>query len=194
MLSAEQKSRSMKKLFTCFILFATTLHVYAGGYQVNFHGQKQTGMGMAGTSLTEDGSSSFNNPGGLAMMVADHSVLAGMSFISSHSLFHLEGSMHTARTENPPETPFYFYGAGRITDNLVAGIAVNTPFSNNLKWEEGWAGRFLIEEMSFQTITIQPAVSYLINDMLSIGAGVVYALGNVDMKKCTPIPSNIFSA
>ncbi len=173
----------MRKIFTSVLTVLFTLHVYAGGYQVSLHGQKQIGMGLTGTSLTIDGSSSFYNPGGLSMMVSERSILAGMSVINSYNLFHLQGTMYEARTENPPSTPFYFYGAARITGNLVAGIAVNTPYGNNLTWEEGWAGRFLVEETSLQAITIQPTASYLINDMLGIGAGVVFAPGKVELAK-----------
>ncbi len=177
----------MRKAFTGFLLVMLTCQLHAGGYQVSLHGQKQIGMGLIGTSLAMDGSSSFYNPGALAMMPDNYSILAGMSAISSYNLFHMQGTLYEAKTENPIGTPFYFYGAGRITDNLVAGIAVNTPYGNKLAWEDGWAGRYLIEEISLQAITIQPTLSYMMNDMISFGAGFIYTTGSVDLTRALPV-------
>ena len=52
----------MKKLLFFFILFPSLL-AYSQGFQVNFQGQKQQGMGSAGAALAQDGASLFFNPG-----------------------------------------------------------------------------------------------------------------------------------
>lgn len=177
----------MRKIFTILLFIPFACQLYAGGYQVSLHGHKQIGMGLIGTSLTMDASSSYYNPGGLAMIPGKYSFLTGMSTIHSHNVFQMQGSLYEAKTENPIGTPFYFYGAGRISDNLVAGIAINTPYGNNLSWEDGWAGRYLIEDIALQAITVQPTLSYMINDMISVGAGVVFAMGNVDLTRALPV-------
>ena len=61
--------------------------VYAGGYQVGLHGQKQIGMGLIGTSLSLDASSMFYNPGGLSFMKPSFSFAAGVSPIRSFTAF-----------------------------------------------------------------------------------------------------------
>ncbi len=73
-------------------------------------------------------------------------------------------------------------------------MAVNTPYGNNLSWEDGWSGRFLIKDISLQAITIQPTISYRISDMLSVGAGFVYALGSVDMAQALPVAARMAKA
>jgi long-chain fatty acid transport protein len=90
-------------------------------------------------------------------------------------------------TENPWGTPFYFYGAARITDRLSAGLAINTPYGNSLSWGKEWDGRFLIQDLSLKAIFYQPTVSYKINDWLGIGAGFVYATGDFDLTKAIPV-------
>ncbi len=174
-------------LGAAFLLLSASLSM-AGGYQVSLHGQRQTGMGLIGTSLHMDASTAFFNPGGMAMMPQQVSILGGASGIFANTAFRMEHpSVYQAKTDNSPGTPFYFYAATRLTSRLAAGVAVNTPYGNNLSWEEGWAGRFLIQDISLRAITIQPTISYRISNMVSVGAGFVYALGTVDMVQALPV-------
>ncbi|MDR4987898.1 MAG: outer membrane protein transport protein [Bacteroidales bacterium] len=172
-------------------LMLITAFAYAGGYQVSLHGQKQIGMGLIGTSLNMDASAAFYNPGALAMMPGSISLQAGASGIFSNITYQAEHpSLYQAKTDNPIGTPFYIYAAGMITDKLAAGIAVNTPYGNSLQWEDGWAGRFLIQDISLRAITIQPTLSYRLTDHLSVGAGLVYVLGQVDLGRALPVESS----
>ena len=175
-------------ILSAMIFFLVSAVAFAGGYQVSLHGQKQIGMGLIGTSLSMDGSAAFYNPGALAMMPDQLSIMGGASGIFASTAFRMkQPSIYEAKTDNPMGTPFYFYAAGMITDRLAAGLAVNTPYGNSLKWEDGWAGRHLIDEISLMAITIQPTVSYKITENISIGAGFVYAIGAVDMKRALPV-------
>lgn len=177
-----------KPIISLLLLLLAVNSSMAGGYQVSLHGQKQTGMGLIGTSLHMDASAAFFNPGGLAMMPHDFSVTGGINGIFSDITYQMEQpSLYQASTENPPGTPFHFYGAAKLTDKLAAGVAVNTPFGNNLTWEDDWAGRFLIQNISLQAITIQPTLSYRLSEYLSVGAGFVYALGTVDLEQALPL-------
>ncbi len=67
------------------------------------------------------------------------------------------------------------------------GLAVNTPYGSSLEWEEGWAGRFLIKDISLRNFTFQPTLSYRINENISAGAGLVYATGNFDLSRNLPV-------
>ncbi len=177
-----------KTIVIALLFFMTSTALWAGGYQVSLHGQKQIGMGLIGTSLNLDASASFYNPGALALMPDKLSIQAGASGIFASTAFQMkEPSAYQAKTDNPLGTPFYFYAAGMITDKLAAGLAVNTPYGNSLKWEDGWAGRFLIDEISLMALTIQPTLSYKLTDNLSVGAGFIYTIGNVELKRALPV-------
>ena len=59
----------MRTLFSVPIAFLALLmseFSFSQGYQVNFQGQKQQGMGLAGTAILMDGASLFFNPGSVA--------------------------------------------------------------------------------------------------------------------------------
>lgn len=182
----ESTMRKLTMLFaTCTFLISA---VYAGGYQVGLHGQKQIGMGLIGTSLSLDASSMFYNPGGLSFIKPAYSFALGMSPIRSYTVFRKsEPSSYQAVTDNPLGTPFYFYGSARINDRLSAGVAVNTPYGNSLSWGKEWEGRYLIEDLSLHAIFIQPTLSFKVNDWLGIGAGLVFATGKFDLTKALPV-------
>lgn len=184
---------NMKKITTILLvcLVAAGLKLNAGGYQVSLHGQKQIGMGLIGTSLSTDASCLFYNPGAMGFIKEKLSFAGGVSMLRSMVAFkYKDPSMYTAETDNPWGTPFYVYGAGKINDKLSVGLAINTPYGNSLEWEEGWAGRFLIESIKLKAIFFQPSVSWKFNDKLSIGAGFVYATGDVDLSKRLPVAGN----
>ena len=156
---------------------------FGGGYQVRLQGQKQTGIGLIGTPFTYGASSIFYNPGSLALYKGTWSFEAGVSTIFANAAFQKEGTNYLARTDNPMGTPLYFYGAGKINKHIALGIGVYTPFGTSSSWEAGWAGRYLIQDISFKAYFIQPTIAYQIKDKFGIGVGFVYAFGNVDLKK-----------
>ena len=58
----------MKKIATLFAAIATTLSLYAEGYQVNSLSARQNGMGHTGTALKLGAESMFFNPAGMGFM------------------------------------------------------------------------------------------------------------------------------
>lgn len=177
----------MKNRLCLFLLLS--LWAYAaigGGYQVRLQGQKQTGIGLIGTPFAPDASSIFYNPGGLALVEGKFSLSAGVSGIMSHTVFQKEGTNYQANTDNPLSTPFYLYFSAKIKDMIAVGIGVYTPFGSSVQWDEDWAGRYLIRDISLSAICIQPTVAYQYKEKFGIGAGFVYAIGNVELSKALP--------
>lgn len=176
--------------FTTLILFFTllTTSALAGGYQVNLQGQKQIGMGVIGTAFALDASCIFYNPGGLSFINHKNSLSLGLSSINSYTVFRKTSpSTYQAETDNKMTTPFYFYGSRKFSDKLSAGIGIFTPYGSSLTWEEGWDGRYLIKDISFSSIYIQPTISYKINDKIGIGFGFSYIFGKVEITKSLPV-------
>ncbi|HKL71999.1 MAG TPA: outer membrane protein transport protein [Marinilabiliaceae bacterium] len=176
----------MKKLLMV-LLFIVPIMVYGEGYQINFQGARQGGMGHTGTGLNFGASSIHFNPGALGLMESNIDFNLGGTAILSNNTFQKRGSNYKHESDNPVGTPFFFYGAAKITDNLVAGLGVTTPFGNSLVWGDDWDGRYLIQDISLAAIFIQPTLSYKFNDNLSLGAGFIYAIGNVDLHKALPV-------
>ena len=174
------------KLFLILVLCFWSVTMIGGGYQVRLQGQKQTGIGLIGTPFAYDASSIFYNPGALALYEGKFSISAGVSPIFSNHTFQKDGTNYQAHTDNPMGTPFYGYFSAKIKDMIAVGIGVYTPFGSTAKWDDDWAGRYLIRDISLSAIYIQPTVAYQYKGKFGIGAGFVYAIGNVELNKALP--------
>ena len=177
----------MKKLLLPILGLAPLL-MWAGGYQVNLQGNKQTGMGHLGSSFYLGASSTYFNP---AMMGLDSNKISfelGGSAIFGSVTYQNQETGISESTDNPVGTPFYFYGTYQINDKLAAGLGVYTPFGNSVKWGDDWSGKNLIQDISLTAIYIQPTLSYKINEMISVGAGLTYVLGSFEINRAAPLP------
>ena len=174
------------KLFLFLVLSLWSVTLIGGGYQVRLQGQKQTGIGLIGTPFAYDASSIFYNPGSLAFYEGKFSCSAGASFILSNHTFQKDGTNYQAHTDNPTGTPFFGYFSYKIKEKLAVAVGVYTPFGSSAKWDDDWAGRYLIRDISLSAIYIQPTVAYNFNDKFGIGAGFVIAIGSVELNKALP--------
>ena len=158
----------------------------AQGFQVNLQGQKQQGMGGAGSALMQDGAAVFFNPGGVSFL-KENSINVGANAVIANSAF-LDSDNHSfARTVSPVATPFAAYAVwGPDSSKLKFGLGAYTPFGSIVTWENGWTGRFALTSLKLQAIFIQPTVSYKVCDKLGIGAGFVIANGDVELKQDLP--------
>ena len=80
----------------------------AQGFQVNFQGQKQQGMGCAGSGLIQDASTLFFNPAG-ASFVSTSQVNIATTPIFGNVMYVDSATKEIYRTENPVGTPLNFY-------------------------------------------------------------------------------------
>ena len=168
-------------------LCIASITAFGGGYQVGLHSNRSLGMGLIGTSLTYDASSLFYNPGAASFLNDKWSFSGGLTFLMARTTYQATDVMYQEHIEHKMNYPLYFYAAFKPIKDLSVGLAVNTPFGLSMAWPSDWKGRFLIQDVSFKAITIQPTVSYKIKDIVGIGAGFVIAYGDVDLNKAIPL-------
>lgn len=181
----------MKKILLLGALYLLFLPlVFAGGFQVNLQGQKQSGMGHTGTGLMLDNSCILFNPGAVSFLDSLRGLSFGTSLIFPRTMY-LEPypGTYTATIEKHVSTPITLYAAFKVgkSDKLTAGIGVYNPFGSRLQWADDWKGQFLIREIDLKTFFIQPTISYKVNEKLGIGAGFVYGTGNFSLRKGIPV-------
>src|SRR6056297_1599870 len=172
---------TMKKIPSLILLILIlSSGIKAGGFQVALQGQIQGGMGLLGTGFLVGPSTLFYNPGGMSFLSSKYNVSLGMNPLISNVTFqYKEPSLYENTTDNPVGTPFTFYGTGKLNEKLSVGLGVYTPFGSSTVWGDDWRGKYIIQDISLQAIFIQPTVSYKITETLGIGAGFVYARGDV---------------
>src|SRR5262249_33343393 len=61
------------------------------------------------------------------------------------------------------------------------GVAVTTPFGLKTEYDSAWIGRFQGIKSEVKTYNINPAVSYKLSDSASLGFGVSYQHGEIDL-------------
>lgn len=171
----------MRKITLLISTILISLSLFAEGYQVNLLSTKQTGMGHVGVGMKLKSESMLFNPAGMVWMEKPIDMSVGLSMISSKATY--KSSLDAVDTDNPLGTPIYAYLGYKVYDNLAIGLAYNTPYGNSLKWPKSWAGAHLIQDIKLQSHVFQPTISYKITDRLSIGGGLMVAVGNVDLSR-----------
>lgn len=179
----------MKKILLSFLL-ATPVLGFSQSFQVNLQGQKQTAMGGAGAGLALDEAAVFFNPGAVSFF-KQNGLQAGAHGIFLKAAFNETGSQTTEYNKNKVPTPAAAYAVfGAPEGRLRFGIGAYTPFGGAMHWNENWTGKYTLTSLDLRAIYIQPTVSLKITDNIGIGAGLVYALGHVDLKRALPYTSN----
>lgn len=179
----------MKRLLSALVAGGFALSSFAGGFQVALQGQKQIGMGHIGAPFKLDAASIYFNPGALPMLETKFSGTLGVSPIFSSVAFQNEEYNYNSSTNNPVGTPFSAFANYIINEKISVGLGVYTPFGSSVVWDDDWAGRYLIQNIKLQAFFIQPTVGYKITDNIGIGAGFIYATGNVGINRAVPIPA-----
>ena len=179
----------MKKAIALACLSVLPFYAAAEGFQVNAQSTKQAGMGHVGTALKLGAESMHFNPAGLAFMDKTIDLSAGVSGVFAHAKYSNEG--YTAKTDNTPSTPLYFYAGFKIYDNLAAGISLNTPYGSGINWGNDWKGAHLVQDISLQAFNLQPTVAWKITDKLSIGAGLMVMFGNISLDRALIGPGSM---
>lgn len=176
----------MKKLLVAFIAISGLS--FGQGYQVNLQGQIQQGMGSAGSAIPVGASSQFYNPGAAAFV--DHNdIEIGGTAVISNILFTDANNGENWRSNSPVGTPFAAYGLYKPSDSsrVSLGLAIYTPFGSTVSYEDGWTGRFALTRLKLLSVFVQPTVSFKISEKLSLGAGLIYSYGKVNLQKDLPI-------
>jgi len=177
-----------KKILLSITSLGLASMTYAGSFQLNLQGIRQTAMGGSGVAKAWDISSMFFNPGAMAQ-IDRIQAYASVNFVNpsvGYSQYPTAG--YQAQAKKNLSTPFAVYVGGSLKEGgkVAVGLGVYTPFGSSAEWDKNWAGKYIIQNISLQSIFFQPTVSYKINNQWSVGAGFVYAIGNVDIEKALP--------
>lgn len=157
---------------------------FGAGFAVSEQSASALGTAYAGTGvLGEDASYQFYNPATLALF--DETQLS----VALHYLY-----IDTDFEDGNPGTPGNFddvkepIGSAFLAvpmgsrDDVVFGLTINAPHGTILEYDPFWGGvdtgggfstgELYAQKSDLKTINVNPAVSWRINDMVSIGAGI----------------------
>lgn len=172
----------MRKLFSLTLSALVGVSVFAGGYRVAIQGQKQLAMGHTGVAVVNNAEVAFFNPAGMAYLDKKFNLSVGASGLFSKTKFQNSQYNWESSSDNFG-TPFNVYATYKVTDWLTAGLAVYSPYGSSVEWDNGWEGAHLVNSIDLQAIFVQPSISIKVADQFSIGGGLIYATGSVDLNR-----------
>jgi long-chain fatty acid transport protein len=172
---------NIKKISLFLLANVVGISLMAEGYQLNTQSARQIGMAHMGTALKLGAESMVFNPAGLSFMRGSADLSFGMTGISSKVIF-TQGE-YEAKTDNPLGTPIFGYAGFRLSEKFFTGVSISNPAGNSLVWPDNWRGTHFVQDISLQAFSIQPTISFKINDQWSIGAGFMANFGSFELNK-----------
>ncbi len=169
--------------------------VFAGGLWVTEYGQPTQGRAGAGEEAGNgDATDAFFNPASMSrlkrseILVSAGVIAAGVEFdVERSGIANGNGDGGDAADPTPGGSVFY---AQPLNDRWAAGVAVVALTGAVLDYDDDWAGRYQVQDVSILVIGAVPSVSYRVTDKLSVGASVPVMYSNLDMDIAVPNPES----
>ena len=146
--------------------------------------QEQSGSGVGnafagGAAVAEDASTIYTNPAGMSRLPGIQGVVAG-DVICLSAKFSDNGSLPAAfqplgdnggNAGTCAVVPS-LYLAVPINKQFAFGLGIGAPFGLKTEYDTSWLGRFQAIKSEVKTLNINPALSWKVTDMVTVGAGV----------------------
>ncbi len=159
---------------------ATGSTALASGFQIQE--QSASGLGVAYSGMAaavQDASTAFWNPAGMSLLpgrqgvAALHYIMPSTKYTNTASTLPLAAFGNGGQGGESAWVPA-LYGTWMINPQWSVGLAVNAPFGLATEWDSRWVGQLHAIRSEIETLNINPSVSFKINQMFSLGAGVSY--------------------
>lgn len=163
--------------------------VQASGFQIMTQSASGLGVAYAGMAAAgQDASTAFWNPAAMSLLPGVQ-VSAALSYVAPHTEFKDDGSalyqfgkkyfdladLGDGGSDGAPNALVpALYATWMLTPAWSVGLAVNAPFGLTTEWDDPWAGQFFAVKSEIETLNINPTVSFKVNDMVTLGAGLSY--------------------
>jgi long-chain fatty acid transport protein len=175
------------KVVLSFLILISSISVTkAGGFKIGLQSQKAIGMAHTGTALALDASAVYFNMGALPFLSANNLAI-GSTFLLPSTSYKDNATQIVNHANKALFTPFSIFYNHKINSKLSAGLGIYTPFGSGISYPADWAGRYILTNISLQTIFVQPTLAYKVNKNIGIGAGFIYSTGNFNLERDLPI-------
>jgi long-chain fatty acid transport protein len=162
----------------------TATRTYAGGFERgNFNGEAVAG----------DATVAATNPAGLAVLDRSQ-VISQFAIVSASTKFKSDGNTTVSGGDGGdaghtrPAGGLYL--AYKVKPNLGLAFSITSPFGGEVDYNDGWAGRYFVQNDNFNVFSATTSGGYKINDWFSLGVGISlnYAMYDQDIAIGFPGP------
>ncbi len=151
---------------------------WAGGIMLYQFGSPDVGYANAGyAARAQDASTVFTNPAGMGRLESSQSLI-GTQALYAQLKFSPNSSTSVPGGGSDGGNAIGWVPAGslflvhKFNQDWSVGFGALSYFGLSQSFDGNWVGRYYIQKKSLVGMTFMPAVSYRVNDWLSIGAGL----------------------
>lgn len=165
--------------------------------------QSGSGLGNAfagGAASAEDASTIFFNPAGMSRLEGRQVVLAASEIRPSAKFSGAVNSVsfQAAGTGTGGDAGSWGfvpsgYVAMEVNSQTHIGLGINSPFGLQTQYDANWMGSYQAIKSQIQTVNLNPAVSYQVSDVLSLGAGLNYQQISGELSNAANYSASAFS-
>ncbi len=191
-------------LTVALALGAASLDAAASGYR--FGSQSVSAQGTAESNGAEaaDASTIFANPAGLSRLEG-RQFMGGITALVPHSTYQDSGSTRFTRTPTGGKAsqddyapsavaaPSLYYSQ-KIDERWSAGVGVFVPYGTKLDYDQDWAGRYSLTNIKLEAVTINPSVSFKVDEHHAFGFGVDAEFMKARLGQGVDVPGTIAAA
>jgi long-chain fatty acid transport protein len=179
----------------CFVASALAMLAaapQAGAAAFALYEQGVSGLGNAyagAAAVAEDATTVWWNPAGMARLGSGkHFAFAGALIVPSTEFSNRASQAAALQTlggtggdaGDAALVPSLFF-AMDLGPRWNFGVGVSVPFGLKTEYDPTWLGRFQGISSELQTLNINPSVSFKLSDAASIGFGINYQRGEIDL-------------
>jgi long-chain fatty acid transport protein len=173
---------------------------FAGGLAVYEQSASGAARGLAGAAaIADDASTVFYNPAGMTRLPKNEIVVAlGSNFpratFENASGFDPAGGP-LGGTPSLPHRTLYVpsaFAVWAVSQDLRIGAGVNAPFGQDVKYNEGWIGRYFVTNAELKTVNLSATLAWRVAPALSVGGGLDYQTADVSRRSAIDFGSACF--
>ena len=150
--------------------------VRAGGLILYEAGTPDVGLASAGwAARAEDAATVLTNPAGMTRL-DQNDLLFGLQALYADIEFTPDD--RTTYSGGGGGNPVGWFPGGGLyyvnptSDRVRLGIAVTGNFGLGLDYEDGWSGRYYVQDGTVLGVSVLPSIAWKVNDKFSIGAAL----------------------
>lgn len=178
-------------LFAVFFCMAGASAAFGAGFGLYEYGPRGNALGGSIYAMKADPSSIAVNPAQLARLSGTR-VEGGLTMVTASADTSYDGHSTSAKNQTWYVPNFYF--THQITDNLSAGVMVNSRFGLGNEYDKDWAGAVDTYKVDLLSASLTPMIAYRLTDKISVGAGVEFMYLDFSSKKMTYLPMGAVDA
>lgn len=182
-------------------LSAAAMNANASGYR--FGSQSVSGQGTADSNTAEaaDASTIFANPAGLSRLEGTQ-FSGGITAVVPHSTYQDQGSKRFTGTpaggvasqdDYAPKAVAApsLYVSHKLNDQWALGFGTFVPYGAKLDYDNNWAGRYALTKIDLKSVTLNPSVSFKLDERHSFGFGIDAEFMKAKLGQGVDVPGSI---